>query len=234
MTLPKIEHPTYKLSVPSTKKSITFRPFTVKEEKILLTAQASTEDDSIVHAIKQIIENCVYDNIDVNNLAMFDVEYIFINLRAKSVSDIIEAIHTDDDEGQVEYEINLNNIEVKKDSSHKTKFIIFDKVGVIMRYPTMDELFELQSEEEETDITDKAFKLLMKCITMIYDTDKVYEDFTPEELEEFILSMPSDAVNKLNNFFDTMPSVVYETTITLPSGKTKDIELRGLTSFFTF
>jgi len=237
MTLPKIKHPTYKLSVPSTKKSITYRPFTVKEEKILLVAQASTEDDSIISAIKQIISNCVYDEIDVENLPLFDVEYIFINIRAKSVSDVVEAIHTDEEEGIVEYEINLNEIQVKKDASHKTKFIIFDKIGVVMRYPTMDELFQLQITDENDvseDATEKAFKLILKCIKMVYDNEKVFEEFEYEELEEFILSMPPEAIEKLNLFFDTMPSVVYETEITLPSGKKKNIELRGLTSFFTF
>ena len=236
MALPKIKHPTYKVKLTSLKKSVDIRPFTVQEEKLLLMTAAANDSDSIISTIKQIINNCVLDDIDVDKLASFDIEYIFLKLRAKSVGEIVKLVHTDPEEGSVEYEVNLEDVEVKVSPEHKNKFLIHEKIGVIMKYPSIDQLKTIMVQDEDAiteSETENIFKMLISCIESVYDDEKLYTDFTSDELYDFIMSMPMESLQKLQNFFETMPSVELTKEISLPSGKKKEIKVKGITSFFT-
>jgi len=236
MALPKIKHPTYKVKLTSLKKSVDIRPFTVQEEKLLLMTAAANDSDSIISTIKQIINNCVLDDIDVDKLASFDIEYIFLKLRAKSVGEIVKLVHTDPEEGSVEYEVNLEDVEVKVSPEHKNKFLIHEKIVVIMKYPSIDQLKTIMVQDEDAiteSETENIFKMLISCIESVYDDEKLYTDFTSDELYDFIMSMPMESLQKLQNFFETMPSVELTKEISLPSGKKKEIKVKGITSFFT-
>lgn len=235
MALPKIKHPTYKVKLTSLKKTVTIRPFTVQEEKLLLMASSSEDYTNIVDSIKQIITNCIVDDIDINKLASFDIEYLFMKLRAKSVSEVVKLIYTDPEEGKIEYEVNLDQIELKINPNHKTKFTVHDKIGVVMRYPNVDEIQKLSSIDMDNlsnDDSDKLFNMLISCVECVYDDNQIYDEFTKEEIQEFIYSLPMESLQKIQSFFETMPSLEYTKELTLPSGKKKTVELKGMTSFF--
>lgn len=231
MALPKIKHPTYKLNIPSSNKQVTFRPFTVKEEKILLMAQSTGETSDSLDAIKQIINNCVLDEIDVNSLAVFDIEYIFIQLRSKSVGEEVEILYKDGEE-DVKFKVNLNDVKVKFNPLHKNKFIVHKNIGLIMRYPSLEEV-KLVNSSEELD-NDKTFEILTKCIDKVFDDDKIYDQFSKEEINEFILSLPMESIEGIKTFFDTMPSVEHDVVIKNKEGGVKTITLKGINSFFPF
>lgn len=229
MALPKIKHPTYTITIPSTKKQVNFRPFTVQEEKLLLMARASEKSDDIVSTIKQIIQNCIIEPIEVEKLATFDIEFIFLRLRAKSVGEVVE-LEYKDDEVPVKFKVNLEEVQVKYSPDHKNKFNVHEDIGVLMRYPTLDEIISVESS---TDKEDAIFNVLFKCVDKIYDKETVYNDFTEKELQEFINSLPMDALLKIKEFFDTMPSVEHTVSLKNSKGETKDILLKGLNSFFS-
>lgn len=229
MALPKIKHPTYTITIPSTKKQVNFRPFTVQEEKLLLMARASEKSDDIVSTIKQIIQNCIIEPIEVEKLATFDIEFIFLRLRAKSVGEVVE-LEYKDEEVPVKFKVNLEEVQVKYSPDHKNKFNVHEDIGVLMRYPTLDEIISVESS---TDKEDAIFNVLFKCVDKIYDKETVYNDFTEKELQEFINSLPMDALLKIKEFFDTMPSVEHTVSLKNSKGETKDILLKGLNSFFS-
>jgi hypothetical protein len=230
MALPKIKHPTYSVTIPSTGQTVNIRPFTVQEEKLLLMARSSENTSDIVATIKQIITNCVNENLDIDKLSTFDIEYLFIKLRAKSVGEIIDLEYTVPETSEViKFKINLDEIEVKKNPEHKNKFNLVDNIGVTMRYPTLNELKSLESENNE----DRILEVLFKCIDKIYDDDTVYNDFTEKELQEFINSLPVESLQNIRLFFETMPSVEHDVKLKTSGGKIVEVTLKGLNSFFT-
>jgi hypothetical protein len=232
MALPVIKHPTYKITIPSTKKEVNIRPFTVQEEKILLMAKSSENTQDIVSAVKQVIRNCIVEPVDVDAMATFDIEYIFIKLRAKSVGEIVDLEYTDPEtEDVIKFKINLDDVEVKYNPEHTNKINVFDDVGIVMRYPTLEEIEKVESSSEKSE--EAAFKMLMKCIETIYDQNNVYSDYSEKELSDFVDSLPMESMNKVKQFFDTMPSVEHEVNLKNKQGKNKTITLKGITSFFT-
>lgn len=230
MALPKIKHPTYSITIPSNEKKVNFRPFTVQEEKLLLMAKSSENTDDIIGTVKQVIQNCIIEPIDVEKLAIFDIEYIFIKLRAKSVGEIVDLEYNDPDtEENIKFKINLDDIEVKRHEGHSTKFSLFENIGVVMRYPTLEEIKSV----EEAGKDEAVFAMLMKCVDKIYDDDTVYDDYSEKELNDFINSLPMESMTAIQKFFETLPSVEHTVKLKSKTGDMKEVVLKGINSFFT-
>lgn len=234
MALPKINYPIYELILPSTKKTIKYRPFLVKEEKILLSAQVSGEPQDVVNSIRQVINNCLLtEDVDINSLTTFDLEYLFIKIRSKSVNNVINLAYRDlEDDKRYEVEIDLDTIEIREDPNHNKKIEITNDMGIIMKYPGADLATSVKTIESEMDI---FFEVLKGCIESVYDTDKVYtpKDFTDDELEEFIQSLDVNTFKKIQDFFNTMPKLYYEVKYTNSLGNEKVIPLTTLNDFFS-
>ena len=234
MALPKASYPIFDLILPSNKQSIKYRPFLVKEEKILLTAYASGEAKDIIIALKQVINNCILtEKIDVDNLTTFDLEYLFIKIRAKSVNNIINLTYQDlDDDKRYEVEVDLDNIEIKEDPSHTNKIEVGNGLGMIMKYPSAELATKLEAGNDDMQV---FFKVLENCVESIYDANGVYpvEDEDPAELEEFIQSLDVSTFKKIQEFFTTMPKLYYEVKYTNSLGTEKVIPLTTLNDFFT-
>ncbi len=192
-------------------------------------ARASEKTEDIVKTLKQIIQNCIIESIEIDKLATFDIEYIFLKLRAKSVGEVVE-LEYKDEEVPIKFKINLDEVQVKYNPDHKNKFIVHEDIGISMRYPTLDEISSIDDSEDK----EKAiFNILFNCIDKIYDNDNVYTDFTEKELQDFIDSLPMDALQKVKEFFDTMPSVEHNVVLKNSKGESREILLKGLNSFFT-
>jgi len=230
MALPKIKHPTYKVVIPSTQKTITLRPFTVLEEKILLMAKSSNNSDDVIASIKQIVQNCIVESIDVDKMPTFDLEYIFIKLRSKSVGEIIDLDYTDPITKEViKFKLNLEDIEVKKDPNHTNKIMVQDDIGMVLKYPTLEDVKIIEASDKQEDA---VFEVLYNCVESIFDDNSVYPEFTKEELSDFIDSLPIDSMNKIREFFDTMPVIEHNVVLKNATGDEKTITLKGITSFF--
>ena len=232
MTLPKIVAPTYELEVPSTKEKITYRPFLVKEEKILLLAQEAGEESDILNAIKEIINNCTYEQLKVENLALFDLEYIFLNIRSKSVGEKIELklLCEDDGETYVDVEIDLDKVKVNFPKKHTNTIQLTDSISLVMRYPEMSSLNLTTVSNTET-----IFHMIKNSIGQIIDGETIYEqvDFTDEDLDAFIESLSSEHFKDIQNFFETMPKLRHEVKFKNPNTKKQNkVILEGLNSFF--
>tara|TARA_Y100000004_G_scaffold165760_1_gene196866 strand:- start:31 stop:723 length:693 start_codon:yes stop_codon:yes gene_type:complete len=229
MPLPKLNVPVYETILPSTDKVIKFRPFLVKEEKILLTASEDGSQKTMMNAVKDIIKNCVQEEIDVEKLPMFDIEYIFLKLRAKSVGEEIELTMNcmkEDCKGQSTLSLNVDEINVTKHENHNRKIMLTDDVGVMMSYPVMN-----------TDgVTDEdGIKIVKSCIEMIFTNEETHErdSFSEKELDDFVDSMDSSQFNKIKQFFDTMPKLEHEVEYQCNvCGMENKINLQGLDSFF--
>jgi hypothetical protein len=234
MALPKISHPIFELTLPSTKQVIKYRPFLVREEKILLTAQVSGEPQDIVTAIRQVINNCILtEGVDVEKITTFDLEYLFIKIRSKSVNNIIKLAYRDlDDDKRYEVEVNLDEIEIQEDSNHSNKIEINSTSGIIMKYPSAELATSLKLLEGEMDM---FFEVLKGCIDSIYDSETVYNasEVPEEELDEFLQSLDVNTFKKIQDFFNTMPKLYYEVKYTNSLGKDKVIPLTTLNDFFT-
>ena len=237
MSLPVINVPTYKLDIPSTKESIKFRPFRVNEEKILLLAlETSDEDeDAMMRAVKQIIENCTFGEADIDNLALFDLEYLFLRIRAKSVGEIakIKVLSPDDEETFVEVEVPLEEIEVHFDKDHTHDIKLSDDIGVIMKYPQYKDISG-NTDPAEAGI-EAAFKMIKNCVSSVYQGEKVYEriDFNDDDLDTFINSLAAEQFGQLQQFFITMPKLKHEVKFKNPKTKKMNtVTLEGLASFF--
>ena len=236
MALPKLNTPTYELEVPSTDEKIKYRPFLVKEEKILMIAMESKDNTQIVNAVKDIVSACTFDKVDISNMPMFDVEYIFLNIRAKSVGEVskLRVLCPDDKKTYTNVEVDLTKVNVEIGEGHTNKIELTDDTGMIMTYPTIDSF-------TETGITsinaENMIELIGSCVLQIYEDkgEKVYQgkDQTRKELTEFIESMNTAQFKKVQKFFDTMPKLKH--TIKVKNPKTKkssDITLNGLNDFF--
>lgn len=231
MALPKISAPILSFVIPSTQEIKKFRPFLVKEEKILLLAQEGAESDTIL-ALKQVITNCCHDSIDVDKLTTFDLEYIFLKLRAKSINNMVKLRFKDrEDEKVYEFDVNLDDVEIKHNPEHTNTIKVNDEVGIIMRYP------DVSMTNAMTDIksADELFtRVVTYCIDSIYDKEKVYpaSEATAEELNEFIDSLDHNTFEKIQHFFDTMPKLYHELHYRNELGNDRTIKLESVKDFF--
>jgi len=236
MALPKLTTPTYELEVPSTDEKLKYRPFLVREEKILLIALESGKSEDIIDAIKDIVTECTYGKIDLGKMPMFDVEYIFLNIRAKSVGEVstLKLLCPDDKETYVNIDIDLSEIMVQVDEGHNPKIELTDEMGMIMTYPSIDSL----SATGVTDITaDNMLDVIGACVLQIYDKkgEEVFEakDQTKKELSDFVESLNTKQFQEVQKFFDTMPKLKHTIEVENPKTKVKSkIVLQGLNDFF--
>jgi len=236
MALPKVTTPTYELLLPSTDKRLKFRPFLVKEEKILLIAMENNKEEEIFSAIKQIIKNCLFESVDVEQLPIFDLEYIFLQIRAKSVGEITKfrVICPDDKKTYADVEVDLTKIDVQVDDKHTNKIMIDDKrkLGVVLKYPSLS-LFKNPKDIGKSP--EEAFKLVVNCIDHIFEGEKVYpaKDSTEKELTAFLEDLTQKSFGKIKDFFDTMPKLKHEIEVENPKTKVKSkVVLQGLKDFF--
>lgn len=232
--LPKIDKPLFDLNVPSMNKAFKFRPFTVKEEKILLMAQQSGDDKDIILAIKQVINNCCQDPIfDVDDLATFDLEYMFLKLRAKSVNNIIEVSYRDNEDDELyDFRIDLDEVEMINLDSDSSKIIpVNDTIGLKMKYPSVTIIDNVPEYKDPAEIIDYLVK---NCIDCIYDEDNVYntKDISPEELDDWLDSLDLETFTKIREFFDKLPQMYHKLTYTNSKGTERVIELNSLNDFF--
>ena len=233
MGLPKIDHPTFDLTIPSTQESIKYRPFLVKEEKILLMAQESGEPNVFVDAITQVLNNCVID-YDISNLTSFDTEYLFLKLRANSVSDLAKVnIYDDDTEKYEEVEIDLNDVECII-TEQESLIKLNDLVAIEMRYPSYDDLMGMEADSG----LETSLEMISRCIDKVYNDEETLDmkDFTQEEQEEFINSFPADAFAQIQKYFEDMPKVSMEVKYKIKvdgKQKTKKKVLQGINDFFS-
>lgn len=230
MALPQIKHPTYTITIPSSKQKVSIRPFTVQEEKLILMAKASDKTEDIIGCMYQIAKNCIIEPIDVDKLATFDIEYIFVKLRSKSVSEVVELEYTDDDMSKISFEVNLEEVEVKFNPEHTNKIKVYDDIYFKMRYPTLEDIKYIKGEITNDNITD----ILYRCIEQIYDKDNVYAEYSKEELDSFINNLPVDSVTNITKFFDTMPILEHTAILKNRKGETKEVVLKGISNFFYF
>ena len=236
MALPKLTTPTYELEVPSTDEKISYRPFLVKEEKILLMAMESGKNADVVNAVKQIVSQCTFNKLKVGTMPMFDIEYIFLNIRSKSVGEIskLRMLCPDDKKTYTDVEVNLEEVKVQVNDDHTNKIELGNKMGMIMTYPTIDSFTETGLQEINAS---NMTSLISGCIMQIYEDDgeKVYEakDQTQKELQEFIESMNTSQFKKVQHFFDSMPRLKHDIEVKNPkTKKVTKITLSGLNDFF--
>ena len=236
MALPKIETPTYELTLPSQDIKVKYRPFLVKEEKILLMALESQKSDEIFQATKQIVSSCTFDALKVEELPTFDLEYIFLQIRAKSVGETtkFKVLCPDDKKTYADVEVDLTKVNVEVDDKHTNKLIVDEKrnLGVVLKYPTMN---VLKSGTMENPTTEQIFDVLTECVDHIYEGDKIYpaKDSTSQEIKEFFEGLSQDSFVKIKSFFDTMPRLRHEVEVTNPVTKVKSkVVLSGLNDFF--
>jgi len=238
MPLPKISTPTYELTLPSTGKPIQYRPFLVKEEKVLVIALESEDTKQITTAIKNVIKSCIQTRgVKVESLPTFDIEYLFLNIRGKSVGEVVEVnlVCPDDNETTVKAEINLDDIQVEKTEGHTNKIKIDNEIMMEMKYPSLDEFIKNNFDMSGSSDMDQSFELIASCIDKIYTADEVWTsaDCTKKEIREFLEQMNSSQFKEIENFYTTMPKLSHTLEITNPKTKvTSEVVLEGLASFF--
>ena len=242
MPLPKINTPTYELTLPSNRKKVKYRPFLVREEKILVLALESEDQKQITDAIIQIIGDClITKNIDVTKLPTFDIEYLFLNVRSKSVGETVEVNVTCPDDGKtkVETSINIDDIKVVKDKNHKFIIQLDDKYSMKLKYPTLDQFvennFDFEMAEPKESVS-AAMSMLSTCIDMIYDQEESWDasESTKEELDEFIDQLNTKQFQEVEQFFRTMPKLSHKLKVKNPqTGVESEVVLEGLVSFFS-
>jgi hypothetical protein len=242
--LPKIDVPVFSINLISSGKEVKFRPFTVKEEKLFLMASESKELKTMIDTTKQVLNNCIISDVDVDDLPIFDIEYLFLNIRARSVSEVINLnykcnndIKNKDSEDThkcgnvVQIDLNVLDIKPKSDKKQEMKVEITEKLGIVMRYPNFNTIKKYDVENEN----DMVFKLAIDCIDYIYDGDQIYysKDATEEELLEFIESMQSKDLEKIKKFFDGMPKISKDLDFKCNKcGYKENVTIEGLESFF--
>ena len=232
MALPKIDLPIYELELPSTGKKVKFRPFTVKEEKILLTAQEADDPSQMILAIKQIVNNCLVDNT-IDNLAVFDIEYLLIMIRSKSVDNKVEFEITDaETEEKVKLELDLSHVKVEKDPTHTNKVKISDDYTLFLKYPSVDSFSDMMVKEAQT--AEDSYKVMINCLDKLASEDEVFvfDDFTSKEVDNFVDSLHSDTIKEIKKFFDTLPKVRHELKYINSKGDEKVFVIQGTESFF--
>ena len=238
MPLPKIATPTYELELPSTGQSIQYRPFLVKEEKVLVIALESEDNKQITTAIKAVLKSCILTKgVKVESLPTFDIEFLFLNIRGKSVGEELEVnvICPDDGETTVSVTISLDEIEVQKDENHSNKIKIDDSIMMELKYPSLDQFIKNNFDFNDKNAMDQSFDLIASCIDKVYTEDEVWAtaDCTKKEVKEFLESMNSQQFKEIEAFFESMPKLSHTIKVTNPNTKVKsDVVLEGLASFF--
>lgn len=241
--LPKLDVPIYTIKLISNGQEVRIRPFLVKEQKLFLMAAESEDPKETINTIRQVLKNCVIDDLDIDNLPTFDLEYLFMNLRARSVEEVVELKYKCNNDitdgngetkkcsGSVDFNLNLLEIEPTKHDDHANKFMLNDKIGICLKYPT----FEMIQNYESMDENQILVNVLIDCIDYLYDDEQVYyaKDTSKEELMEFIDSMQQKDLEKIKKFFDTMPEIKKDVHFHCPKcGYDEDITIRGLQNFF--
>ena len=238
MVLPKIATPTYELELPSTGQPIKYRPFLVKEEKLLVLALESEDTKQITTAIKTVIKNCIETkNVKVETLPTFDIEYLFLNIRGKSVGEEIEVniICPDDDETTVPVKINVDDIQVQKNPDHVKQIKVDDSIMMEMKYPSLDQFIKSNFDLSAGNTMDQSFDLIASCIDKIYTEEEVWAagDVSKKELLEFLEQMNSTQFKDIEKFFETMPKLSHTVQIKNPKTEVEsEVVLEGLSSFF--
>ena len=236
MALPKIGYPTYELELPSTGKTIKYRPFLVKEEKVLLLALESKDEKQVIGAVKDLIKNCVITRIKVDTLPSFDLEYLFLKIRGASIGEniILTVTCLDDNETQVEANINIDDVEVFKPEGHDKKIMFDDKTGVVMRYPSMKEFVEREFLQKEMK-TEEVYGFIADSIDQIFDDEEVYDSSTTtkKEFRTFVESLTTKQFEKIQKFYESSPKLSHTFKVTNPNtGKESSYTIEGLQSFF--
>ncbi len=238
MGLPKISTPIYELEIPSLKKKIRYRPFLVKEEKILIIALESEDSKQIANAVKNVISNCILSKgVKVEDLATFDIEYLFLNIRGKSVGETVDVLITcpDDEMTQVPMSINLDEINVEVDPKHSRDIKLDDTLTLRMRYPSMTEFIKNNFDSGDGVSVDDTFDLIISCIDQIYSEEESWtaSDSTKKELLEFVEQLSSKQFKEVEKFFETMPKLSHTIKIKNPkTGVESEVVLEGLSAFF--
>ena len=238
MPLPTIATPTYELELPSTGKKVKYRPFLVKEEKLLVLALETESTKDITTAIKNVLKNCIQTRgIKVENLPTFDIEYLFLNIRGKSVGEEIEVnlICPDDDVTQVPTTINIDDIQIQKDEKHTNKIKLDESLMMEMKYPSLDQFIRSNFDFTEDSNVDQSFELIAACIDKIYNEEEVWStsDCTKKEVRDFLEQMNSMQFKEIESFFETMPKLSHSIKIKNPKTKVEStVVLEGLSSFF--
>ena len=238
MPLPKISTPTYELELPSTGQKVKYRPFLVKEEKVLVIALESEDNKQITNAIKAVLKACIQTRgIKVESLPTFDIEYLFLNIRGKSVGEELEVniICPDDKETQVPVVIDLDDIQIQRDEKHDNKIKLDTKLMMEMKYPSLEQFIKNNFDFEEGNQMDQSFELIATCIDKIYNEEEVWAtaDCTKKEITDFLESMNSSQFKEIETFFETMPKLSHTIKVTNPKTKVEsDVVLEGLASFF--
>ena len=233
MTLPVLNTPKYQLEQPSTGEKITYRPFLVKEQKVMMIAQESGDTKQVINSIGEIVKTCTFGKIShPEKLPTFDLEYMFLIIRAKSVGSTIDLKITcpDDGETQVDHQIEIDDIKVIKTEGHTNEIMLTDDVGIVMKYPTMDMVSGFAMDDvKETEL---SFGLIRNSIKSVFDKEQTYDEMKKEELDEFIEQMNTEQFDKLSNFFQTMPKLSHTVKIMNPNtGVESEVKLEGLQSF---
>ena len=235
MALPKLDTPRYEMKIPSTAKKVVYRPYLVKEEKILMLAMESNDQKQMVRALKDVVNSCTEGLINVDELTMFDLEYVFMQLRSKSSGETTEVnVKCKSCETKNSVSINLSNVNVKMPKSSELKIKLTDKVGVVMKYPSVNDIMDIQNSDDSE--INKIFSIIAKAIDSIYSGDEIFDakEQSMDELKEFIDSLNSEQFNKIKSFIENMPTA--GTTVSFDCtecGTHNDTEIKGLANFFS-
>jgi len=235
MALPKLKSQVYELEQPSTGEKIKYRPFLVKEQKVLMMASESEDEKQIRDALAGIISSCTYEKVDPFNVPMFDVEFLFLRIRGKSVGEKIELnlLCPDDNETRVKTNLNLDDVGVNQKLGHTNEISITDKIKIIMNYPTLNDMVGMNGGENAG--IDEVLDMIKRCVHEIHDGETVHSkiDMSESDLNEFIESLTTEQFESLTNFFDTMPKVAHSIEVTNPKTKKKgEVVIEGIQSFF--
>ena len=231
--LPKLDTPTYRLTLPSTGDEIQYRPFLVKEQKLLMMAQESEDDQQILDAVTSLVRTCTFDKIDANNSPMFDVEYIFLQIRGKSVGENVQLklICPDDEKTSVDVEVDINDIAVQMTDNHTNEIKITDTVKIFLNYPLLRDMKGILAETSQMQ---QIFSMLTKCVHEIHYGEQIFNkiDISEKDINEFIDQLTTDQFEGITNFFDTMPKLRHVIPITNPKTKVEsEVVVEGLASF---
>ena len=236
MALPKLETPIYELELPSTGEKVKYRPFLVKEHKNLMIAMESKEDSQLRDSLASIISECTFNKIDPFEVSMFDIEFMFLRIRGKSVGEKIKlnVLCPDDNKTRVDVEINLEDIDVHMKAEHTNEVDVTDNIKIFMKYPALNDMIDIAAQQE-TAQTAQVFTLIKRCVNEIHEGETVHNrvDMSEKDLEEFIDSLTTETFEKLGNFFETMPKVMHVMKVKNPkTKKTGEVVIEGIQNFF--
>ncbi len=238
MPLPKLNTPTYELTLPSSNRKVKYRPFLVKEEKILLIAMESEDEKEMQNAVKQILKNCILTRgISVDKLAVFDIEYLFLNIRGKSVGEDIKLniVCPDDEVTEVEVSVNVEDVKIQKSDKHDPVIQLTDQVAIVMKYPSMEMFVKNNITGESQQKVDTIFDMTIDCISQVVEGEDVLEakSFSKKEMLEFVETFDTQQFQKIQDFFETMPKLSHTIKVLNPKTNVEsEVVIEGLSSFF--